>query len=58
MRRALTLVEILLALTLLTAIIAATTTWTQIAGRLSGSVIEPTRMRTAAQAALQVRVGD
>lgn len=52
-RRALTLIEMLLALSLLSAIVMASAAWTQTAGHLSRTV-EPARLRSASYAVLDL----
>ena len=54
MRRGLTMVELLLAVSLLTPITLAIAAWTQVAARASASAAEPMRWRAAAEAALQL----
>ncbi|MCH8166198.1 MAG: prepilin-type N-terminal cleavage/methylation domain-containing protein [Planctomycetes bacterium] len=54
MRRGLTMVELLLALSLLSAILLATASWTQVAARTTADSIYPVRWRAAAQAVLQL----
>ncbi|MCH8151425.1 MAG: hypothetical protein IH830_03515 [Planctomycetes bacterium] len=54
MRRGLTMIELLLAVSLLTPITLAIAAWTQVAARASASAAEPMRWRAAAEAALQL----
>ncbi len=54
MRRGLTMLELLLALSLLSAIMLATASWTQVAARASADAIYPVRWRAAAEAVLQL----
>ena len=54
MRRGLTMVELLLAVSLLTPITLAIAAWTQVAARASAVAAEPMRWRAAAEAALQL----
>lgn len=49
-RRGLTLVEMLMALLLLTGIVTAVASWTSVAGRLGYSAVEPMRTRSVAEA--------
>lgn len=53
-RRGLTLIEMLLALTLLAAIAGVTAAWTKTATQLASSAVEPARLRSAAQAVLEI----
>ncbi len=54
MRRGLTMVELLLAVSLLTPITLAIAAWTQVAARASASAAEPMRWQAAASAVLQL----
>src|SRR5438477_7838273 len=54
MKRGLTLIEILLALMLLSVIVAATTAWTQIAGQIGGTRLDAQRWQSAASAVLEL----
>jgi prepilin-type N-terminal cleavage/methylation domain-containing protein len=54
MKRGMTLIEVLVSLTLLTAIISAAATWTTIAGNAAGVQSEPSRWHRAAQNVLDL----
>lgn len=54
MRRGLTMVELLLALSLLTGIMVAIASWTQVTARASTAVAGPLHWRSAARAVLQL----
>lgn len=53
-RRALTMIELLLALGLLSMVIAAVTSWTQSMARATATLAEPARWHTAAEAVLDL----
>ncbi len=54
MRRGLTMLELLLALSLLSAILLATASWTQVAARASADATYPVRWQAAAEAVFQL----
>ena len=50
MRRGLTMIELLVALSLLTLIVLAAASWTQVTSKASATAAEPLRWRAAAEA--------
>jgi prepilin-type N-terminal cleavage/methylation domain-containing protein len=54
MKRGMTLIEVLVSLTLLTAVTAASAAWTTIAGHATSTHLEPGRWRSAATSVLQL----
>ena len=54
MRRGLTMIELMLAVSLLAVLMLAVTSWIQVTARAGATTIEPARWRGAAEAVLQL----